>query len=409
MKSIFTSKLLWMSVVSTVTIAFISIVVFHSTKTSVQVSANGEKELVRTHADTVAELLNELNIETGDHDELSHSLSDSVEYGMDIEYNQAKAVQVADGESTREVYTTASTVGELMKEEGIDMKDHDELSHKSSASVENDMTISIDRAFQVTVKDGTQKEKVWTTASTVDELLKEESISLDGDDRLKPKATASLDPSTPVTITRVERVVKTKEEEMEYPTVTKQDGNLLEGKEKVVSAGSPGIVEREYQITKINGKIEHRVIVGETVKKESQDRVVAVGTKEPKRQTAVAAATTTNNSSSASSSSASSSASSSSASRTLQMEATAYTADCAGCSGITATGVNLNANPNKKVVAVDPSVIPLGSRVWVEGYGTAVAADTGGAINGNRIDLHVPNKGEAFSFGRRSVEVKILD
>ncbi|SIS62275.1 G5 and 3D domain-containing protein [Salimicrobium flavidum] len=402
MKNIFTSKLVWISAASLVTIAFISIILFHSTKTSVQVSANGDKELVRTHADTIDELLTELHIEKGEHDELSHAMSDTLEYGMDIEYSQAKTIEVADGASEEKVYTTASTVGALMKEKGIEVKEHDELSHKKNESLKNGMTLSIDRAFQVTLEDGTDEEKVWTTAATVDELLKEQSIAVDEDDRLEPKATASLDASTPVSITRVEKVVETKEEEMEYPTVTKQDGSLLEGKEKVVSKGKAGLIEREYEVTKVNGEVEDRVITKETVKQESQDRVVAVGTKEPEpeRQTAVASASASNTSSSSSSGSASS---------TLQMEATAYTADCAGCSGVTATGVNLNTNPNKKVVAVDPSVIPLGSRVWVEGYGTAVAADTGGAINGNRIDLHVPNKSEAFGFGRRSVEVRVLD
>ena len=56
----------------------------------------------------------------------------------------------------------------------------------------------------------------------------------------------------------------------------------------------------------------------------------------------------------------------------------------------TATGINLRSNPNLKVIAVDPSVIPLGSKVWVEGYGYAVAGDTGGAIKGNKIDLFMP-------------------
>src|SRR5699024_10937641 len=55
----------------------------------------------------------------------------------------------------------------------------------------------------------------------------------------------------------------------------------------------------------------------------------------------------------------------------ITMSATGYTAKCTGCSGITATGIDLNKNPNAKVVAVDPSVIPLGSRVWVSGYGEA--------------------------------------
>ncbi|WP_053217941.1 LysM peptidoglycan-binding and 3D domain-containing protein, partial [Virgibacillus senegalensis] len=68
--------------------------------------------------------------------------------------------------------------------------------------------------------------------------------------------------------------------------------------------------------------------------------------------------------------------------KVVTVESTAYTADCAGCSGITATGVDLNENPNAKVIAVDPKVIPLGSKVYVEGYGEAIAADTGGAIQG---------------------------
>ncbi|WCS69195.1 hypothetical protein Goe27_00790 [Bacillus phage vB_BsuM-Goe27] len=96
-------------------------------------------------------------------------------------------------------------------------------------------------------------------------------------------------------------------------------------------------------------------------------------------------------------------------SQSLTVVATAYTANCAGCSGITATGINLKANPNQKVIAVDPNVIPLGSRVYVEGYGEAVAADTGGAIKGNRIDLFIPSQSQAVDYGKRTVKVDILN
>ncbi|WP_100332395.1 LysM peptidoglycan-binding domain-containing protein [Bacillus xiapuensis] len=95
--------------------------------------------------------------------------------------------------------------------------------------------------------------------------------------------------------------------------------------------------------------------------------------------------------------------------KTMTVTATAYTAQCNGCSGVTATGINLNANRNAKVIAVDPNVIPLGSKVYVEGYGTAIAGDTGGAIKGNRIDLHVPTKSQANSWGVRTVNITILD
>lgn len=94
---------------------------------------------------------------------------------------------------------------------------------------------------------------------------------------------------------------------------------------------------------------------------------------------------------------------------TMSVTATAYTASCEGCSGVTYTGIDLNNDPNAKVIAVDPNVIPLGSRVYVEGYGEAIAGDIGGDIKGNRIDLHVPTKDEAYNWGVREVEITILD
>ncbi|MGC4377905.1 peptidoglycan-binding protein [Fictibacillus sp. Mic-4] len=95
--------------------------------------------------------------------------------------------------------------------------------------------------------------------------------------------------------------------------------------------------------------------------------------------------------------------------KTLSVEATAYTANCSGCSGVTATGMNLKSNPNAKVIAVDPNVIPLGTKVYVEGYGTAVAADTGGAIKGNRIDVFMPSEDQANNWGRKQVNITILN
>ncbi|XRG76956.1 LysM peptidoglycan-binding domain-containing protein [Rossellomorea sp. GAMAL-10_SWC] len=95
--------------------------------------------------------------------------------------------------------------------------------------------------------------------------------------------------------------------------------------------------------------------------------------------------------------------------KVITMEASAYTASCKGCTGITATGINLKENPNTKVISVDPSVIPLGSKVNVEGYGVAIAGDTGGAIKGNRIDVFIPNKQDAINFGRKQVKVTILN
>lgn len=89
------------------------------------------------------------------------------------------------------------------------------------------------------------------------------------------------------------------------------------------------------------------------------------------------------------------------------MTATAYTASCAGCSGVTATGIDLRKNPNMKLIAVDPSIIPLGSKVYVEGYGYAIAGDTGGAINGHIIDIFINDLQQAQKWGRKTVNVYV--
>lgn len=116
-----------------------------------------------------------------------------------------------------------------------------------------------------------------------------------------------------------------------------------------------------------------------------------------------------NNSQSSAPAKTSSPAASAQSGKEMTVTATAYTAYCAGCSGVTATGINLRANPNQKVIAVDPSVIPLGSKVWVEGYGEAIAGDTGGAIKGNKIDVFIPSKDAALNWGRKTVKIKILN
>lgn len=89
---------------------------------------------------------------------------------------------------------------------------------------------------------------------------------------------------------------------------------------------------------------------------------------------------------------------------TYTMEATAYSGDT-----ITATGVTPVRNPNGlSTIAVDPSIIPLGSKVYIPGYGEAIAADTGGAIKGHRIDLFLNSENECINWGRQNVTLYVL-
>ena len=88
----------------------------------------------------------------------------------------------------------------------------------------------------------------------------------------------------------------------------------------------------------------------------------------------------------------------------MSMEATAYLPTDGSGTGMTATGIPATYG----VVAVDPGVIPLGTRLYIPGYGEAVAADTGGAINGYKIDLCMESYEECMNFGRRTITVYVL-
>ncbi|CAH2717127.1 hypothetical protein BACCIP111895_04317 [Neobacillus rhizosphaerae] len=177
------------------------------------------------------------------------------------------------------------------------------------------------------------------------------------------------------------------EEPVQFAVVTKKDKSLERGKEKIITMGKHGRVSKQYEVLLENGKEVSRKLISEQNITEKQDKVVAVGTKDLTVQVSRGAAETGTE---------------------FYVTATAYTAYCNGCSGRTATGLNLKSNPNMKVIAVDPRVIPLGTKVYVDGYGYAIAADTGGAIKGYIIDLFMPSKTDAYRWGRKKVKIKIL-
>lgn len=92
----------------------------------------------------------------------------------------------------------------------------------------------------------------------------------------------------------------------------------------------------------------------------------------------------------------------------ITVNASAYTL-FKGSTGITATGINLKKNPNQKVISVDPKIIKLGSKVYVPGYGYAIAGDTGGAIKGKKIDVFMSSQKTALQWGRKNVKIQIMN
>jgi len=221
--------------------------------------------------------------------------------------------------------------------------------------------------------------------------VKDNEIELNTLDKIKPKLDKSIDRDTQITIIRITEEEKEVEEVIKFKTEEEKDSSLEKGKKKVIQAGKDGLAKVTYKITKENGKEVDREVVKEKELEKPVKEIVKVGTKETTVSVGSGSAPAGKG-------------------KVMTMEATGYGMDCKGCSGITATGIDVRNNPGIKVISVDPRVIPLGSRVWVEGYGEAIAGDTGGAIKGNRIDVLLPSEAYAAkNWGRRMVKVKVLD
>lgn len=378
-------------------------VIFDATKAEVVIAADGDVQVVKTHTTTVGELLEEVGIQVGEYDELSHAENAEVFDGMKIDFDTAKEVQLTVDGETDVHNTTAETVGEFLQDTDLNISEHDELSPSNLTVIKDGLEIKVDKAFEVLVNDGGKEKKYWTTGGTVEELLEENDVSYEEEYKIKPDLDEKVTKDTEISIIHVEKEPLEIEESIPFDTEEKEDASLEKGTTKTISEGTEGKVLKIYEITKENGKEVERELIKEEVKEESKNKVVAVGTKEVQQK----ANTTSKKGSSSKSSSKESSASNDG--KVFTVEATAYSSDCSGCSGITATGINIKQSPTPKVISVDPNVIPLGSRVWVEGYGEAIAGDTGGAIKGNRIDVLVSNDSKARSWGRKTVQVKILN
>lgn len=374
-------------------LAVISFVLFEGTKKTVALTVDGKQQEILTHANTVGELLKDHKIVVANEDFLHPSVNTSIENNLSIEWEQARQIKISVDGEIQTLTTTEDLVSEILAKANVAVTEHDAITPAADAEVGPDNNIAIEKAFEITLLDGGEEKKVRSTSTTVADFLKQQNIQLSEFDRVEQKMDESIVPNSIIQVVRVEKVTDVVEEATNFAVETKKEDSLLKGKEKVVQQGVNGTVSRTYEVVKEDGKEISRNMMSEKIIKEPTKKVVAVGTKVM----------------TASVSRGTNSAAAPSGGKEFYVTATAYTAYCNGCSGVTATGMNLKTNPNLKVIAVDPSVIPLGSKVWVEGYGHAVAGDTGGAIKGNKIDLFMASKSQAYDFGRKKVRVKVLN
>ena len=289
--------------------------------------------------------------------------------------------------------TYKRTVKDVLNTQGVVVNPKDKVQPALNSNVSEGDTISIKRAVSVEVIVGDKKIEIETAEDTIEDMLevekeelKDQGIEYDaGVDEVTPALDSKIEENLQVNLVNVEVKSELAKEAIDFDVIVEEDSSLESGLEETRQEGAAGEKEVVYEVVYKNGVEFSKSVKSSKVVAEPVNKIVAQGTR---RVFASRDGQLLDYKS------------------VLYCESTAYSGG-----GVTATGTVPVRDPNGiSTIAVDPSVIPLGSLVYVEGYGKAVAADTGGAIKGNIIDVYVNSEQEAYSsWGRKyNVPVYIL-
>lgn len=244
---------------------------------------------------------------------------------------------------------------------------------------------------QVTLVVNGQEIEVKSTQPNVQGVLDENNIDYDENDKISEDLETSLENGMKIEVKTVETKEEKATQEIDFDTIVREDDTLEEGISKVVQEGKKGTKELIYEAIYHDGSLFSRTLVNENIIEEPQNEIIVKGTKKEEVVVEVSKAT---------SKSETVSTSNTSSGTKMVVQATAYSGD-----GITSTGTV----PKWGTIAVDPSVIPYGTRVYIPQFGQYfIAEDCGGAIKGNKIDIFMNSESECSSWGRRNIDIYIV-
>ncbi len=403
---------------------------YRATLTPVSLVVDGEQRSVLTHQPSVALLLADLAIPLRPEDSLSPSLETALAPDMEVRVDHARPVvfvvdgmewsryvhdespadllaqeevhlqphdtfsvrvpRVGDPEHTRfrlvveravpivleeggvetAFYTKAETVGQALLEKGITLYRADRVLPDQATPVQHGIRVYLERSTPVTIQVDGHILRTRTHRDHVGEVLADMGILLNGQDYTEPGLDAPLGTGTEIRVVRVAESVVVEQSPIPFESVWQPDPEMELDRQGMLQEGEPGVLERRLRLRYENGQVVARRVEAENVVQPPKDRVMGYGTKVVVRTLDTPQGPVEYW-------------------RSFRMLATSYSASTAGVSpsnphyGYTATGLKMDDG----IVAVDPRLIRLGTNVYVPGYGQGLAADTGGAIKGKRIDL----------------------
>ncbi|MDD3269390.1 MAG: G5 domain-containing protein [Syntrophomonadaceae bacterium] len=284
----------------------------------------------------------------------------------------------ADGKVIKSRVFFSGTVGGVLEKNHITLKAKDKVEPSLETAVSKEMKIVVTRAFKVKVLADGQCREIISTPITIAQAIELAGFKLGEQDIVKTMPRQFTVPNQEIELIRVTQAQVENKEAIPFQIERTSDDTLERGLTKTISAGKKGIAINSIKITYHNGQEVKREVIGSKVLQEPVNKVVALGT-----ITSVSRGGMRLDFREA-----------------KYMQASAYTYTGSN----TATG----KTPEVGMVAVDPGVIPMGSKLYIEGYGYAHAADTGGAIKGDKLDLFMEERSQCMNWGNRTVKVYLL-
>lgn len=320
--------------------------------------------------------------------------------GSEIFVKTEKTVVVYDENDVYIINTKKDTLGDALVQNDISLSPEDRLSlpEDTVLNVSAPNKVFIKRAVPVSLVVGGEIKRVYTSRDTVAEVLEDNSVELGTKDRLEgAKLDSPIDKNMVIKLIRVSQQYVYEENAIPFRVEERLNHQMDAGTSKTVREGIEGLTRSQIRLILENNKVISRNLISKSVIREPINKLVEIGTILNfinSRGDTVRYE------------------------RSIDMKATSYTASFADCGknpdhpefGITYTGMKVRLG----VIAVDPKVIPLGTKVYVEvlgnipDYGYAIAADTGSAIKGNLIDLYFDDAEYVAKWGIKKVRVYVL-
>lgn len=383
-----------------------------------------------TRADSVIEVLDEAGITIDEADYVTPALSADIPSERIIHIERADTVSLQIGYGQMEaVDTRERTVGDVLLRYGVSVREGDDVYPSVRTPITSGMTIRYQPVVALDLIIGDDATKVYTMASTVEEALREARIEISGRDTVVPALTTEVRDGMTITVNMSRDVVQYENRLIPFEIIEEEDATLEVGTTEVSQVGVPGLERTRYALTVENGTITNRTETEVEMLQTVRPQIIKVGTKvaterEIESETDEAPTEPVETTSpfreeaeiKIEETPRADDVLDFTSAKQLLVEATAYTnnaEDTVTYDGrvLTRSGYDVTDTilyEGMRIIAVDPAVIPLGTRVYIEGFGMAIALDTGSAIKGNIIDIMMDTKEEAVTFGRKPLTIWVI-